>query len=324
LRQEFAAYQRVLLRDSTCFQVPEDMKSQYPGSGGKDTGAAVRIQFEFDALSGTITELSLNAFNHQDALSAMESIDIVQEGDLIIRDLGYMHKKVLHTIAEEKKAIYAARLDPRIAVYELINGQYERIDFAHLRAQMKKGGVQQMEKCVYLGAGQQHCTRLVISTLPPAVEEWRLRTINKKRKRNGSAEPSKELKARSCLTLMITNECCEKLPADKLYLLYMVRWQIELVFKTWKSVCGLASLKMVQGNRVNCYIHGKMVLILLSWSMIWPLRAFYYCKCGKIVSLHKATKTILGGVRALAAILIHRHAQLRAYLRNLYNSNYAE
>lgn len=58
---------RILIKDSVCFQISEHLQTIYPGSGGSGSKAAVRIQFEYDLLGGTINDLSLHAFNEQDA-----------------------------------------------------------------------------------------------------------------------------------------------------------------------------------------------------------------------------------------------------------------
>lgn len=77
---------RILIKDSVCFQIDESLKDDYPGSGGDGSTAAVRIQFEYDLLSGKIHDISLNAFNEQDAKNALSTIELVGQGDLIIRD----------------------------------------------------------------------------------------------------------------------------------------------------------------------------------------------------------------------------------------------
>ena len=67
LFKDFNCFNRILLKDSTCFQVHESLADCYPGSGGDASTASVRIQFEYDILSGKINDLSVNAFNDQDA-----------------------------------------------------------------------------------------------------------------------------------------------------------------------------------------------------------------------------------------------------------------
>ncbi|WP_205623659.1 hypothetical protein [Desulfogranum japonicum] len=47
----------------------------------------MRIQFEYDLLSGQIVDLSLNAFNDQDTTISTRTLDVIGEGNLVIRDL---------------------------------------------------------------------------------------------------------------------------------------------------------------------------------------------------------------------------------------------
>ena len=51
---------RILVKDSVCFQLDESFAYKYPGSGGRASKAAVRIQLEYDLLNGKIIDLSLN------------------------------------------------------------------------------------------------------------------------------------------------------------------------------------------------------------------------------------------------------------------------
>jgi hypothetical protein len=311
-------YRRVLIKDSTCFQLPETMKEAYPGSGGKGSGAAVRIQFEYDILSGSLLDLNITAFNRQDATDSIETADHISEGDLVIRDIAYMHKRAL-TMITDKNASYISRLDNRISVHELRNDRYERVDFSSIYKEMRKKRKSVMETFVALGADLSHCSRLIIYMIPENIQEQRLRKIRYERKRNGSGEPTKELKDRSRLVLIITNDL--EISAEHLYSLYMLRWQIELVFKTWKSICGLASIKNVNVYRVECYIIGKVILILLAWKIIRPLITHVFVTRGVTISYYKAMKSLIHRTAELARILIFGYPQLRkfisAYLKSI-------
>lgn len=93
-------FNRILIKDSTCFQIDESLAEYYPGSGGSGSSASVRIQFEYNILSGKINDLSLSAFNDQDEKDSIATIELTQEGDLIIRDLAYMCLEVLQFISD--------------------------------------------------------------------------------------------------------------------------------------------------------------------------------------------------------------------------------
>lgn len=319
--EDFKNYKRVLIKDSTCFKVSSDLKDKYKGCGSveKQTEAVVRIQLEYDLLSGSITDFRIESFTDQDAANSTKTIDIIQSGDLIIRDLAYMHKKTLRSI-DKKNAFYTCRLDPRISVSEYCNGQYNKLDFKQIYQFMKEHNIRVLEKQVYLGDEKSICTRLIISTLPEELQQQRMRKIYKERKRIRGGKPSSEYKARARLTLMITNVPDTQLSAENVNAVYMLRWQIELIFKTWKSVCGLASIKMIKGHRIDCYIHGKLIFILLSWNIIWSMFGFLYRSSNKIVSIYKATKVILGRSQQLADLLIFKKNKIYQFFEKLFNT----
>ena len=79
---------RILIKDSVCFQIDESLLDSYPGSGGSGSKASVRIQFEYDLLTGAVNDLSLNAFNDQDAKNAVTPVEP------ITRKRGAMHYQV--------------------------------------------------------------------------------------------------------------------------------------------------------------------------------------------------------------------------------------
>lgn len=98
LLKQISTFSRYRIKDSTSFQVDENAKTNYPGSGGSGSKAAVRIQFEFDLMSGSIIDLSLHAYNDQDAKDSNNTIETVVANELIIRDLGYMYTSILRKI----------------------------------------------------------------------------------------------------------------------------------------------------------------------------------------------------------------------------------
>ena len=100
-------FKRILLKDSTCFQIDSSLAAYYPGSGGSGSPASVRIQFEYDILNGTINDLSVNPFNRQDVTNSIETIHLTKKGDLIIRDLAYMCLNTIKATIKKFKIIRA-------------------------------------------------------------------------------------------------------------------------------------------------------------------------------------------------------------------------
>ena len=283
---------RILLKDSVCFQVDESLLKDYPGSGGSGSKASVRIQFEYDLLSGKINDLSLNAFNNQDATDAIATAELLQGGDLIIRDLAYVGLQALQAIIR-KAAFFLCRLSPSVKVYERKGDAYSEIAFQKVRRDMEKQGLTMMEKAVYLGTQAKLKTRLVIHRLPTEEVAKRLRKAKRNNQKKGRNGLTKEYIARAHLNLFITNVDSEIIPTQNVWRLYRMRWQIELIFKIWKSICAIDKVKKVKKNRLECYIYAKLILIVVGWKIIWRTASCLYAQERKALSFYKAFKTLL-------------------------------
>ena len=283
---------RILIKDSVCFQVDESLLAAYPGSGGSGSKASVRIQFEYDLLGGKINDLSLNAFNDQDATDAIATVDLLKAGDLIIRDLAYVGLQALQEIIK-KTAFFLCRLSPSAKVYERKGDQYVEIAFKKVRSDMEKRGLSMMEKEVYLGKKAKLKTRLVIHRLPAEEVEKRLRKAKQNNKKKGRNGLSKEYIARAHLNLFITNVAAQIVPTRNVWRLYRLRWQIELTFKIWKSICDIEKVKKVKKTRLECYIYSKLILIVLGWKIIWRTARRLFSQERKALSFYKSFKTLM-------------------------------
>jgi hypothetical protein len=115
-------FKRILIKDSTCFQIDESLKDIYPGSGGNASKASVRIHFKYDILCGTITALAITPFIIQDATDSKNTIIELQAGDLIIRDLAYMSNEVLKDIINAT-AFFLCRPMSNVTMFEYLDGQ---------------------------------------------------------------------------------------------------------------------------------------------------------------------------------------------------------
>jgi len=285
-------FNRVLIKDSVCFQVHESLAKDYPGSGGAGSKAAIRIQFEYNLLSGTITDISINAFNEQDAKNSLATIEKVEKGDLIIRDLAYMSLDVLKEIIK-KSAIYLCRPNTNVNMYELINGKYVEIDFDKLVKYMKKHKISSMEKVIYYGSKDKLKTRLIMHLLPAEELAKRLRKAKQNNiKEGGDGNLSKKHKSRIALNLFITNGTAEQIPMENVWSIYRLRWQIELMFKIWKSICDIEKVKKVNKERLKCYVYSKLIFIVLGWKMIWVVAKNMFWIAGKALSFFKAFKAL--------------------------------
>ena len=84
-----------------------------------------------------------------------------------------------------------------------------------------------------------------------------------------------------------------QIPAENVCKLYRLRWQIDLAFKIWKSICNIEKVKKVKKHRLECYIYSKLIFIVLGWQIVWQIARNLYSLEGKALSFFKAFKTLL-------------------------------
>jgi hypothetical protein len=135
---------------------------------------------------------------------------------------------------------------------------------------MSKGKVPTRQVNVYLGAKKKVACRLIIECLPKQVIAQKLRKAKMAAKREGRVLGN-DTKARIGMNLFVTNMSNEDLPLEHVWPLYRLRWQIELVFKVFKSVAKIDKIKKVNRYRLECYLFGKLLWALLGWDIYWKL-----------------------------------------------------
>ncbi len=283
---DFTDHSQVRIKDSTSFQLPECMKEKYPGPGGSASSACIRIQFEYDLKAGKILDLSLNAFNTQDVSNAKETIGNIDENDLIIRDLGYIKIDLLRQI-KEKNAYYLNRLHTNVNVYEKKNKKFVLIDFCKLHKHMRKHDIIRVDKTVYIGQ-EKFETRIIIETLPKSEYEKRIKE-NKKKEKQTNKNISDKSKAKNGLNIYVTNT---KLKGEDIRLLYSLRWQIELMFKIWKSIGEIDKVKKMKVERFETYLIAKLIWIVTNWHIMRLIVGYFFNKEKIEISPYKLYKTL--------------------------------
>jgi len=276
---DFTKYDKVRIKDATSFQLPEIMGDKYKGSGGSASKSAIKIQFEYDLKNGEILDLSFHSFTEQDTTNAKNTIDDIKPNELIIRDLGYIKIEYLIAI-EEKKSFYLNRLQSNIIVYEDKKGK--KIDFAKINNYLILNKLDRIEKEVYIGK-EKFKTRMIIELLPRKEYEERMRKTNKEAKKKGT-KISKNRKIKMRLNIFITNTDIDKKDIRPLYTL---RWQIELMFKIWKSIGEIDKVKKTKIVRFETFLIIKIIWIMLNWQLMWQIKIYYLNKKNIEISPYK-------------------------------------
>jgi hypothetical protein len=262
LLQQFSA---ILIVDSSVQALPEAMQTIYPGCGGGGSKASLKIQLVFDFLYGNLCQIALTRGRANDQ-SYRDYLAVVLPGSLTIVDLGYFCLDAFRAIMDKQAYFLSRYLYPTA----LLTLQGERIDLlAWLRAEIRAS----LDQAVLLGVRQSHrlpC-RLIAVRVPLAVAEERRRKAIEKARQHGKTLTQDYLFLLSW-SLFLTNVPTQRLSLEQVVLLYRVRWQIELIFKLWKSDCGLNDLGLWRKDRLLTELYAKMIASVLCQFLVAPLR----------------------------------------------------
>lgn len=306
-------FSAIRIMDSTEFKLPECLAEDFPGFDGDGTKSCTQIQFEYDIFSGKINDLSISDARTPDFSYSASRLHSIQATELIIRDLGYSRIDSFREI-ESQGAYYISRLHPGIHLYESSRKGLIPLSYKTILKRLRRSGSKYLDIAVYLGEKSKMPVRLTANLLPAEAVEKRLsKKIYRKNHDN------EKYKFMSQMNVFITNVPKKILSATQVYNLYKVRWQIELVFKTWKSVLKLNKVRKMKAHRFKCYLIGKLLWILMSWDVCSAFNEKVRQATGYFLSVYKSFSIIKHQAHALEEVIASQKKSLYHWLSDLYN-----
>lgn len=308
-------FKSIRIKDGTRFNLSANLYKYYKGTGGSEgtSNAALCIQFEYDALNGKVLTLEITDGIRNDYTDAKETVSRVDMGDLIIRDLGYYSLPTLSKF-DSAGAFFISRLGVKTNVYE--QGKEKEISFKELYNDMVRTKMSCIEMDIFAGKKERMPVRLIIAIVPDEIYEKRIRKAEKNNKERGY-NISDDYKERCRFNLFITNVKPDVLSKDEILVLYKLRWQIELMFKNWKSVFKIDKIQEMKYERFTCILVAKLILIVVNLQIIWNLKAYYYAKKKKILSMFKCFKTLLKEFTTVYGILKKKRKESMKFLQEI-------
>lgn len=260
--QQFRAINIV---DSSTKSLPENMAEEYPGCGRVGAKAALKIQLVFDFLHGNLKQVAVESGIDSDQ-GYREYLQVVEEGSLTLVDLGYFCLDAFQAIANQSAYFLSRYFYPT----GLLDEFGKRIDLARL---LRNQTGERNEVQVTLGCRSQHqlpC-RLIILRNPKQVTEKRRRRANAHAQKRGTTLSQTYLFLLGW-TMFVTNAPAPMISLQHVYDFYRIRWQIELIFKLWKSYCGLNQILTWRPARILTELYAKLIGIVLLHFLLAPLR----------------------------------------------------
>ena len=250
-------FNNVFIQDSTVCALNENLQKFYKGTR-KSCKSQLKIDLIHNFAEGRICDALICSGNVPDQGLSERIIKFIHAGDIVIRDLGYFNLKVFKQI-DMNNAFYLSRMLSHVKVFLNLD-EKEPIDLAnHFHKHYRKQQV--IDITVYIGA-EKLKTRLVAYRMPKDEINKRLREANKRARATGRTL-SHAKKTLLKFSLFITNAPCERLSTNIIGTVYRLRWEIELIFKQWKSLLKIDVLKGINKHRIECLMWGRLCMVLL-------------------------------------------------------------
>lgn len=252
----------VYLEDSSVVTLPDELSPMWSGCGGHGTAsnAAIKLQVRWDMLHGTLDGPYLTDGRVHDRVASTMNQPLAT-GSLLIRDLGYWKLDAWEQL-DSDGILLLSRAQSQTGFYDSNGKRWLQADY-----------VRQLTDDVFdipieMGFAKRINARLVGLRVPQAVAEERRRKLKESGRRKGQT-PSQSRLDLCDWSLFVTNVPPEQLSPEEILVLARLRWQIELLFKLWKSHGLIDQSRSQKSWRILCELYAKLIgMIIQHWAFL--------------------------------------------------------
>ena len=257
-------FSAVHVSDSTVVMLPDEVRHIWPGCGNR-TGqgeAGAKIQVQWDLRTGQLKELTLHPAREPDRSAPVQTAEVVPQS-LRLADLGYFSLKTFERI-DAGGGYWMSRYLPGVNLFSTTGERLELVEW--LQRHCTPG--MNAETAVVVGQECRLPARLVALRVPAAVAAERRRKLKEKARRKGKTASQQSLTLADW-ALYLTNVPATMLSAEEVLIIARARWQIELLFKLWKSVGGIDESRSKKPFRRLCEFYAKLIgQIIQHWMIV--------------------------------------------------------
>ena len=254
----------VYLTDATSVPRPPGLAAAFPGYGGgtrpgdPSATAAAKVLVRWRLDTSQTTDLLVDAATTPD-LRLMPRLPDLPAGALHVADLGFFDAETLGEFTR-RGVFWLTRL-PTVICVGAARADHELA--AWLAA--FDADTDAWDGDLWVGKVTPVRARVIVRRCPPAVAAERRRQLHARASRRGRAVSARQLTLCDWW-VVATNAPPEMLSAAEAMVLYRGRWQIELVFKRWKSLGRLAVPRQGDPTRALATLYGLLLgLLLVDW-----------------------------------------------------------
>lgn len=232
----------ILLLDSSSSSLPKDAKDDFPAPRNNVAPAAIKLHLCFDLFLGAVNWFQLTPATTHDRKGFPPLTSLV--GKLIIFDLGYWDYLLLAQI-KHIGGFFLSRIktNASIKIVTVISGLPKGFEGWHLfdrRLPKRKSKIVEVIGS-FSANGKSLFTARVIGFWNPLAHQYHWYVTNL------------------------------DTPAELIYPLYRLRWQLELIFKAFKSSLRLADLPSANSNIIYTLVYSALIASMIAHPLAYVL-----------------------------------------------------
>jgi hypothetical protein len=282
-------FSNIYIQDGTRFGLPQAYQGDFPGFGHLNKAGA-QLQAVYDYKNGNLVQIDLCEGKRADAKFSLDC-EWITENSLVIRDLGYFSIAGLAEI-EKKGAFYISKVNSRTSLFRKEGESSVRLDVAKLVRHLRGKNITSMKTQLYIGKENRVLANAIIQLVPEQLAAERIRKAGEK-SRSRAWQTSDEYRAWAHINLYITNLSPENIAIEDIASIYKLRWQIELMFKTWKSHHRIHLYKYMKRERFESYVYASLIGYIIQHRFYHYFNIAHYQAGKGLTSMLKVSKVFL-------------------------------
>lgn len=217
-----------------------------------------RIHTCFDLTQMCINDVNLTVQNHPESIGLTQ----IKNNAIIIADANYCrYKQVAHVVSQDADIVVKFRWNAQ----RFVDKDGNRLK--PWLTKPEKPGSDIFEVSGLLCSPEKGTKgipcRIILRSRTPAEYNKCLAKQRRKRSRSGIKHGNTESHDAAQWVMVMTTLPQDEYPAEKVLDLYRCRWQIELVFKRWKSIMKMHRLKAMDPDLVKTVLLCRLLIAIV-------------------------------------------------------------
>lgn len=301
----------VYLQDSTWIRLPDVFHDTHRGTGDRTNThrAALKLQLRFEVATGEFEHFQLTEGVAADS-TAEKQFQRLPEGSLRLADLGYFSLEALDKLTQANVA-WITRLKAGCRLFDEAGDPLCLLKW--LQAQSQNTATRPLR----IGKTKQLSARLVAEKLSEQETNKRRRDIRRRAKRRNLL-PSRESLRFAGWNLYLTNIDQHRFTPEQILIIVRLRWQIELMFKCFKSIGKIHVSRSQKPYRILCEVYAKLIVVLLRhWGMLaigWRCTQHSLMKTAALIGTYARALTV--GFHQSRKVLLETFEDIKRTFQN--------